>query len=81
VTDYLRVRALPFTMEVTDFLQEHDHTYVVELNRDGQMKELLTLEAPQHAYKLRQLSKVDGLAMTAEWITQRIWEDEDGCHA
>lgn len=79
VTDYLRVRALPFNKDITDFIQDHDRCYVVETNRDGQMNELLTLEAPHMAYKLRQLSHIDGMSLTAEWIEQRIREYEEGC--
>ncbi|MBN2048337.1 MAG: 2-oxoacid:acceptor oxidoreductase subunit alpha [Anaerolineaceae bacterium] len=75
-TDYLRIRAVPFSAEVTDFINEHDHTYVIELNRDGQLKEMLTLEAPHLAYKLRQLSHIDGMSLTARWISSRIMEQE-----
>lgn len=77
VTDYLRVRALPFDKDIIDFIQDHDRCYVVETNRDGQMKELLTLEAPHMAYKLRQLSHIDGMALTAEWVEQQIREHEE----
>ena len=44
--DFLRVRALPFTEDVTDFIQKHDPVYVVEMNRDGQMAQLLHIEYP-----------------------------------
>ena len=77
--DYLRVRALPFNDEIVDFIHDHDRCYVVETNRDGQLNELLTLEAPHMAYKLRQLSHIDGMALTAEWVMQHIWEYEEGC--
>lgn len=79
MTDYLRVRALPFNTDITDFIRDHDHCYVVEANRDGQLNELLTLEAPNLAYKLRQLSHIDGMALTAEWIEDRIRKYEEGC--
>lgn len=77
ITDYLRVRALPFDKGIIDFIQDHDRCYVVETNRDGQMNELLTLEAPHMAYKLRQLSHIDGMALTAEWVEQQIREYEE----
>ena len=35
-TDYLRVRAYPFSREVHEFVKQHDRVYVVEQNRDGQ---------------------------------------------
>ncbi len=50
-------QALPFTDEVPQFIREHDHTYVIETNRDGQLKQLLTLEFPDLARYLRKLSK------------------------
>ena len=78
-TDYLRVRALPFTQDIADFISEHDHCYVVEANRDGQLNELLTLDSPHLAYKLRQLSHIDGMSLTAEWIERRISNYEEDC--
>jgi 2-oxoglutarate ferredoxin oxidoreductase subunit alpha len=43
-TDYLRLRAFPFTREVHDFIEQHDRIYVVEQNRDAQMLSLLKLD-------------------------------------
>ena len=43
-TDYLRLRAYPFTREVHDFVKQHDRVYVVEQNRDAQMLSLLKLD-------------------------------------
>ena len=43
-TDYLRLRAYPFTREVHDFVKQHDRVYVVEQNRDAQMLTLLKLD-------------------------------------
>jgi 2-oxoglutarate ferredoxin oxidoreductase subunit alpha len=42
--DYLRVRAFPFSRSVEDFLASHDTIFVVEQNRDGQLRNLLALE-------------------------------------
>ena len=47
--DFLRIRALPFTQEVTDFVDKYDQVFVVEMNRDGQMNQILTIEYPQKA--------------------------------
>jgi len=43
-TDYLRLRACPFTREVHEFIEQHDRIYVVEQNRDAQMLSLLKLD-------------------------------------
>lgn len=75
-TDYLRLRALPFTQSVKEFIRDHDRIYVVELNRDGQMKQLLTLEVPELATKLHSLAHTDGLPMTARWIIEHLLEQE-----
>src|SRR2546430_768679 len=44
--DYLRVRALPLSDEVAAFVSRHDHVYVVEQNRDGQVFDLIRLALP-----------------------------------
>ena len=43
-TDYLRLKAYPFTREVQEFVEEHDRVYVVEQNRDAQMAALMKLD-------------------------------------
>ena len=63
-----RVKAVPFTDEVKEFIQAHELTYVVELNRDGQMHQLLTLAYPELAMKLVSLAHLDGMPLTAKWI-------------
>jgi 2-oxoglutarate ferredoxin oxidoreductase subunit alpha len=52
-TDYMRLRALPFSPEVETFLRTHERIYVVEQNRDGQMRSLLTLDFPKQATRFR----------------------------
>jgi len=71
-TDYLRVRSIPFHKEVVDFIREHDHTCVVEINRDGQLRQLLMLETPEYATRLIQVAHMDGLPLTARWIREQI---------
>jgi len=71
-TDYLRVRALPFTEDVEAFLQSHDRIYVVELNRDGQMRQLLSMYYPRYAAHLQSVAHLDGMPMTARWVVDRI---------
>jgi 2-oxoglutarate/2-oxoacid ferredoxin oxidoreductase subunit alpha len=76
-TDYLRVRAIPFAQEVVDFIGQHPRNYVVEINRDGQLKQLLTLEIPQLCTQLRQVSHVDGLPLSARWVKDQILAQEE----
>lgn len=70
--DYLRLRAIPFTSSVREFVKNHHRIYVVEMNRDGQVHKLLSLEVPEETHKLVSVAKVDGLPLTAEWILGEI---------
>lgn len=75
-TNYLRIRSFPMGSEVNEFLSNNEIVYVIELNRDGQLHQLLTLTAPEHATKLVKCSHMDGLALTAKWIKERIMNEE-----
>jgi 2-oxoglutarate ferredoxin oxidoreductase subunit alpha len=75
-TSYMRLRALPLNDEVTQFVADHEVTYVVELNYDGQMRQLLQLHCPEHAAKLRSFAHCDGLPLTARLVTEAILEKE-----
>jgi 2-oxoglutarate ferredoxin oxidoreductase subunit alpha len=70
--DFLRVRALPFTQEVTDFVNKYDQVFVVEMNRDGQLKQLLTMEYPERAANLKSVAYGDGLPAAAKWVRDGI---------
>jgi 2-oxoglutarate ferredoxin oxidoreductase subunit alpha len=71
-TDYLRVRALPFTPEVPAFIASHDRVYVIDQNRDGQMYDLLRLEAGGDCTKLRSIRHYDGFPLDAETVIEGI---------
>ncbi|MEN4012810.1 MAG: 2-oxoacid:acceptor oxidoreductase subunit alpha [Bellilinea sp.] len=71
-TNYMRIRSLPFRDEVFDLLQTHERIYVVELNRDGQLKQLLTIYKPDCGPRVYQVSHVDGMPITARWIVDQI---------
>lgn len=75
-TDYLRIRAIPFTPEVKEFIRTHERIYVVEMNRDGQLRQLLTIEAPEYATKLINGAHLDGLPLSADWIEELIVTQE-----
>jgi 2-oxoglutarate ferredoxin oxidoreductase subunit alpha len=74
-TDYLRIRALPFSEDIGTFIENHERIYVIELNTDGQMQKLLQLEYPQHALKIRSLTHNNGLPLSARWIVEAILAD------
>ena len=74
--DSMRIRGVPFTDEVKKFIESHEHNYVVELNRDGQMYQLLLVEYPQLADKLTSVALNDGLPATAKWVKESILATE-----
>ncbi len=75
-TSYLRLRALPLGQAVTDFVQKHDRVYVVEMNHDGQMQQLVQLHQPELAGKVRSVRNCNGLPMSARFVTEGILEQE-----
>jgi 2-oxoglutarate ferredoxin oxidoreductase subunit alpha len=76
-TDYLRLRAYPFTREVHDFVAAHDVIYVVEQNRDGQMASLLKLDlAAEQVAKLHSVLHYNGLPIDARSVTDDIVSQE-----
>ena len=76
-TDYLRVRAYPFTQEVHEFVAKHDRVYVVEQNRDAQMQALLKVDLdPTQVVKLRSVLHFNGLPIDARSVSQVIAEEE-----
>jgi len=75
-TDYLRIRALPLTPSVREFVAARERVYVIEQNRDGQMFDLLRLELGEDAKKLRSVRHYTGLPIDARFITDAIAEME-----
>lgn len=73
-SSYMRVRAIPFTPQVEEFINDHATNYVIELNQDGQLHQLLSLEYPLFTSKLNSLSHMDGLPLTARWVREAIIE-------
>jgi 2-oxoglutarate ferredoxin oxidoreductase subunit alpha len=72
-TDYLRIRAFPFTQEVAEFVAAHERIYVVEQNRDAQMLNLLKTNLdPADAVKLHPVLHFNGLPIDARTVTNAI---------
>jgi len=71
-TNFLRVRAVPLTREVDEFVGKHDQVYVVEMNRDGQLHQLLSLANPESATKLISVAHGDGMPASARWVREGI---------
>ena len=71
-TSYMRLRALPISDSVRDFIASYDQVYVVENNFDGQLHKILLTETPASATRLVSVSKCDGMALSARFITESI---------
>jgi 2-oxoglutarate ferredoxin oxidoreductase subunit alpha len=70
--DALRVRAFPFPQSVFDFIAAHDEVFVIEQNRDGQLRSLLINEGAVDPSKLTAVLHYEGAPITARFITERI---------
>jgi len=70
--DYMRVRAFPFGAEVEDFLAAHETIFVIEQNRDAQLRSLLTLETNVEKAKLRSILHYSGMPMSSDCIVDAM---------
>ena len=72
VFNHMRIRAFPFGKEVTAFAERHDHLFVIEQNRDGQMRHLLVAETEIPEAKLVPILNCDGMPLTAQFVRDAI---------
>ena len=70
--DLLRVRGFPFHNDVKNFIAEHDQLFVVEQNRDGQLRTLLINELEIDPARLTRVLHFDGTPITARFISDAI---------
>ena len=70
--DTLRVRAFPFHPAVGEFLDHHELTYVIEQNRDAQLKSLLKIECNARHEKMHSILSYNGVLVSAQRIEQEI---------
>ena len=76
-TDFLRVRALPLHDSIKAWVRDHERVYVIEMNRDGQLYDLLRLHLPPDLVgRLTSIRRYDGQPVPAEAITRPILELE-----
>jgi 2-oxoglutarate/2-oxoacid ferredoxin oxidoreductase subunit alpha len=76
-TDYMRVRALPFSPDVAAFVARHERVYVVEQNRDGQLYGLLRVELPDHLIsRIHSIRHYNGVPIDAHAIVDPLLQAE-----
>jgi 2-oxoglutarate ferredoxin oxidoreductase subunit alpha len=73
---YMRMRALPCTRDAYNFIKKFERIYFIEANRDGQMKQILSMAMPDQASKFRSAAHSDGLPLTAKWVKDAILAQE-----
>jgi 2-oxoglutarate ferredoxin oxidoreductase subunit alpha len=72
--DYMRVLAFPFNGEVTEFVENHETVFVVEQNRDAQLRTLLILETNTDARKLVPVLHYNGMPIPSECVVKGLCE-------
>ncbi|CAN5358526.1 2-oxoacid:acceptor oxidoreductase subunit alpha [soil metagenome] len=72
VVDAIRLKSFPFTKEVEAFVKSHDKIFVIEQNRDAQMRSLLMIELDANPDKLIAVLNYDGMPITADNILKQI---------
>jgi 2-oxoglutarate/2-oxoacid ferredoxin oxidoreductase subunit alpha len=75
--DMLRVRAFPFHQDVAEFIVEHDFVFLVEQNRDAQLRTLVVNECGIDPVRLVPILHYDGTPITARYIAAAIGEHLD----
>lgn len=70
--DAIRIKSFPFTKEVEDFIASHQRIFVIEQNRDAQMRSLLMVELNTNPDKLISVLNYDGMPITADHIVKNI---------
>jgi len=73
--NYCRVRGFPFDDAVREFIEQHEIVYVVEQNRDAQLRTLLMLDCDADPAKLVSLLHYNGLPLNAGFVVDRVLED------
>jgi 2-oxoglutarate/2-oxoacid ferredoxin oxidoreductase subunit alpha len=70
--DTLRIRAFPLALEIAEFVREHEQVFVVEQNRDAQMRTLVTTDLELAPAQLTSILHFGGMPITARFIVGEI---------
>lgn len=70
--DTLRIRAFPFDRHLTEFIEQHQAVFIIEQNRDSQMRTLLINELPLTKNNLFPIANYDGLPLTSQYIVNAV---------
>ncbi|EKB50277.1 hypothetical protein [Cecembia lonarensis] len=70
--DAIRIKAFPFGREVEEFISSHNLVFVIEQNRDAQMRKMIIMELDTAPSKLAPVLNYDGMPITADKIKNEI---------
>jgi 2-oxoglutarate/2-oxoacid ferredoxin oxidoreductase subunit alpha len=70
--DTLRVRAFPLALEIAEFVRDHDQVFVIEQNRDAQMRTLMSADLELAPAELTSILHFGGMPITARFIVREI---------
>ena len=73
--NYCRAKAFPFSDEVREFIGKHEQIFVVEQNRDAQLRTLLMLDVDAAPDKLVSMLHYNGLPISADFVIERVLEE------
>jgi 2-oxoglutarate ferredoxin oxidoreductase subunit alpha len=79
--DYMRIRAFPFAPAVREFIDAHERCFVVEQNRDGQLRSLLAIETGIARDRMTSVLDYGGLPLTAERVVSEVTRELEGVPA
>jgi 2-oxoglutarate ferredoxin oxidoreductase subunit alpha len=72
IVDAIRIRAFPFGEEVVQFIHSHSTVFVIEQNRDAQLRSMMIMELETNPAKLIPVLNYDGMPITADSIKNQI---------
>lgn len=74
ILNTMRIRSFPFHTDVRRFIEQHERVFVIEQNRDAQLKSLLKIELDIHAERMHSILSYNGVLITAKHIETAILE-------
>jgi len=72
--DYMRILAFPFNQDVADFIERYERVFVIEQNRDAQLRQLLISDLELDSKQLTPLLSYDGMPVSCSFIVDSIQE-------
>ena len=72
----MRIRAYPFSQDVIDYIHRYERIYLIEQNRDAQLKTLLLKDYPEFGDKIRSVLQYDGLPIAASYVINEVYHLE-----